>query len=168
MKRILVLALAALTIMALVVPAASAEEDPLAALTQTRDDAQKEVDRLTLVVSDLEGDFAEAEQAVRDADADLAAARHGPNHQMLTEHGLHELAAHLTRARHHQLHALLALRRLTDRSRRGLLDTPSLAAVLELTDTDLTTAGRAIVDSDHALLGALHTLPSQGGDRYSQ
>jgi hypothetical protein len=89
-------------------------------------------------------------------------------HQLLTGHGLDDVAAHLDCARAHQRPALTMLRRLTERARRGQIDPDRLAIDLERIAAQLTAAGLALVDADRALLTAIHPLPTQGGDRYSQ
>jgi hypothetical protein len=89
-------------------------------------------------------------------------------HQLLTSHGLHQVTAALDRARSHRLQALLPLRRLLD---RPYLPTPSRQRLHDVLDTatkHLHAAGQALVDADHHLIHALKTLPTTGGDRYSQ
>lgn len=72
MKRVLIIAIAALSVMSLSIPAASAETtDPMAALYEALDEAQHEVDRLTILVGTLQDELAEAEKAVTDAEGDL-------------------------------------------------------------------------------------------------
>jgi hypothetical protein len=89
-------------------------------------------------------------------------------HQLLIDHDLPEVSRHLDRFRYHQLDALAELRRLAEQARRGRLTPEQLPTALDRINISLTAAALALIDADHGLLTALDTLPTRGGDRYSQ
>lgn len=91
---------------------------------------------------------------------------HARLHQLLDRHGHHHVTGLLHRAGRHRGDALRTLRRLTQDDQRHLLDPASAVARLDQAGTDLTAAGPLLVRADRALITALETTPTQGGDCY--